>query len=419
MRSAPPGPVDGDDPVGRGPPEPGHQIGEGAEGRAGRSRAAGGRARARFPGPPDRALRRGRAAPAPRAGRAAGGPCRSRAPPARGRGCPGRPVAGGRSSSSASSRGRRRPSTTTPGAKAVKASQPASGSPAATTSSPSSARARSSGSREAGFPSTMRMRAKRPDCTLIRDAERLPGRGPCAPPRRPGRPDGCSSASTTTGSWPRWSPRPTGGAMRPATARLLRGGGPALPGGGGVRAGLPGPGPPGPRPGPASGWGTTDSSWGGRFRCPGRCWRRWPDGRRRSAPEARRGFRAGTWSTSGRPSRSTTGWGGTGGGSRGRCGRPGGRCRGARLLPGKKVLNVIPASFPTKGDAVRRLLARLPPGRGAVPGGRPDGRGRVPDRGAPVVGVRVGPGRSRGAGGDSGRRRTWTRCSSACGNCAR
>lgn len=32
--------------------------------------------------------------------------------------------------------------------------------------------------------------------------------------------------------------------------------------------------------------------------------------------------------------------------------------RGARLLPGKKVLNVIPASFPTKGDAVRRLLAR-------------------------------------------------------------
>jgi trehalose 6-phosphate phosphatase len=32
--------------------------------------------------------------------------------------------------------------------------------------------------------------------------------------------------------------------------------------------------------------------------------------------------------------------------------------RGARLLPGKKVLNVIPVSFPTKGDAVRRVLAR-------------------------------------------------------------
>ena len=32
--------------------------------------------------------------------------------------------------------------------------------------------------------------------------------------------------------------------------------------------------------------------------------------------------------------------------------------RGARLLPGKKVLNVLPASFPTKGDAVLRILAR-------------------------------------------------------------
>lgn len=32
---------------------------------------------------------------------------------------------------------------------------------------------------------------------------------------------------------------------------------------------------------------------------------------------------------------------------------------GARLIPGKKVLNVLPASFPTKGDAVLRLLDRL------------------------------------------------------------
>jgi trehalose 6-phosphate phosphatase len=32
---------------------------------------------------------------------------------------------------------------------------------------------------------------------------------------------------------------------------------------------------------------------------------------------------------------------------------------GARLLPGKKVLNVIPSSFPSKGDAVARLLRRL------------------------------------------------------------
>jgi trehalose 6-phosphate phosphatase len=31
---------------------------------------------------------------------------------------------------------------------------------------------------------------------------------------------------------------------------------------------------------------------------------------------------------------------------------------GARLLPGKKVLNLLPADFPTKGDAVRTLLRR-------------------------------------------------------------
>jgi len=33
--------------------------------------------------------------------------------------------------------------------------------------------------------------------------------------------------------------------------------------------------------------------------------------------------------------------------------------RGVRLLPGKKVLNVLPSSFPNKGDAVRQLLRRL------------------------------------------------------------
>ncbi len=68
--------------------------------------------------------------------------------------------------------------------------------------------------------------------------------------------------------------------------------------------------------------------------------------------------------------------------------------RGARLLPGKKVLNVTPVSFPTKGDAVRRLLARR----------RLDvalflGDDRTDEDvfriGEPsVVGVRVGPGRS-------------------------
>ena len=32
---------------------------------------------------------------------------------------------------------------------------------------------------------------------------------------------------------------------------------------------------------------------------------------------------------------------------------------GARLVPGKKVVNVLPAHFPTKGDAVRAMLARM------------------------------------------------------------
>lgn len=34
------------------------------------------------------------------------------------------------------------------------------------------------------------------------------------------------------------------------------------------------------------------------------------------------------------------------------------RLHGARLVQGKKVLNVLPGHFPTKGDAVRALLAR-------------------------------------------------------------
>ena len=32
---------------------------------------------------------------------------------------------------------------------------------------------------------------------------------------------------------------------------------------------------------------------------------------------------------------------------------------GTRIIPGKKVLNVLPHDFPSKGDAVRALLARL------------------------------------------------------------
>ncbi len=35
------------------------------------------------------------------------------------------------------------------------------------------------------------------------------------------------------------------------------------------------------------------------------------------------------------------------------------RLEGSRLVPGKKVLNVLPHDFPNKGDAIRSLLARL------------------------------------------------------------
>jgi len=35
------------------------------------------------------------------------------------------------------------------------------------------------------------------------------------------------------------------------------------------------------------------------------------------------------------------------------------RLQGTRLIPGKKVLNVLPGSFPNKGDAIRALVARL------------------------------------------------------------
>jgi trehalose 6-phosphate phosphatase len=35
------------------------------------------------------------------------------------------------------------------------------------------------------------------------------------------------------------------------------------------------------------------------------------------------------------------------------------RLEGTRLIPGKRVLNVLPSAFPNKGDAVRTLLARL------------------------------------------------------------
>ena len=67
---------------------------------------------------------------------------------------------------------------------------------------------------------------------------------------------------------------------------------------------------------------------------------------------------------------------------------------GARLLPGKKVLNVIPSAFPTKGDAVRRLLSRFRLDVALYLGDdRTDED--VFQIGEPeVVGVRVGAGRS-------------------------
>jgi trehalose 6-phosphate phosphatase len=35
------------------------------------------------------------------------------------------------------------------------------------------------------------------------------------------------------------------------------------------------------------------------------------------------------------------------------------KLEGTRLIPGKKVLNVLPHDFPSKGDAVRALVAKL------------------------------------------------------------
>jgi len=68
--------------------------------------------------------------------------------------------------------------------------------------------------------------------------------------------------------------------------------------------------------------------------------------------------------------------------------------RGTRLVPGKKVLNILPRRFPNKGDALRALLARLGLGAALYLGDD------VTDEdafavGAPLVlGVHVGPGRS-------------------------
>jgi len=70
------------------------------------------------------------------------------------------------------------------------------------------------------------------------------------------------------------------------------------------------------------------------------------------------------------------------------------RLAGSRLVPGKRVLNVLPHDFPNKGDAIRALLARL--GLSAALYLGDDVTDEDAFRlGAPLVlGVHVGPGPS-------------------------
>jgi trehalose 6-phosphate phosphatase len=71
------------------------------------------------------------------------------------------------------------------------------------------------------------------------------------------------------------------------------------------------------------------------------------------------------------------------------------RLEGARLVPGKQVLNVVPRSFPHKGDAVLALLGRLSLDAALFVGDDvtdEDAFAVGPPR---VVGVRVGPGPTR------------------------
>ncbi len=70
------------------------------------------------------------------------------------------------------------------------------------------------------------------------------------------------------------------------------------------------------------------------------------------------------------------------------------RLRGARLVRGKKVLNLLPSHFPSKGDAVRALLARHRL-ETALYAGDDVTDEDVFEIGPPaVLGVHVGPGRS-------------------------
>jgi trehalose 6-phosphate phosphatase len=71
------------------------------------------------------------------------------------------------------------------------------------------------------------------------------------------------------------------------------------------------------------------------------------------------------------------------------------RLHGARLVRGKKVLNVIPEKFPNKGDAVLALLRRMRLDVALYAGDDvtdEDAFAVGPPR---IVGVRVGPGETR------------------------
>jgi trehalose 6-phosphate phosphatase len=75
------------------------------------------------------------------------------------------------------------------------------------------------------------------------------------------------------------------------------------------------------------------------------------------------------------------------------------RLSGTRLVPGKRVLNVLPRRFPDKGDALRALLARLGLGAALYLGDDvTDEDAFARDIGVPCTTVRVGgagPSRAR------------------------
>jgi trehalose 6-phosphate phosphatase len=70
---------------------------------------------------------------------------------------------------------------------------------------------------------------------------------------------------------------------------------------------------------------------------------------------------------------------------------------GARLVQGKKVLNLIPAGFPNKGDAVRALIRRLRVDTALYAGDDVTDEDAFAIGEPLVLGVRVGPGRSGAA----------------------